>query len=71
MTGYLYVDRDRGLKEDRRETQGILDGGEAGKVPSDKLTLFLLRTKAERGSNEAWWPQVRFPNGNYGFAFAI
>ncbi len=69
--GYIYVDRDRGLKEARRETQGILSGGEANKVPDDRLTLFLLRTKPERGMNEAWWPQIRFPSGRYGFAFAI
>ncbi len=69
--GYVYVDRDRGLKEARRETQGILTGGEADQVPDDGLTLFLLRTKAERGMHEAWWPQIRFPNGRYGFAFAI
>src|SRR6266567_212287 len=35
--GYIYVDRDRGLKEARRETQGILSGGEANKVPDDRL----------------------------------
>jgi hypothetical protein len=70
-TGYVYVDRERGLKENRRETQGILDGGEVARVPKDKLTLFLLRTKAERGTKAAWWPQVRFPDGQYGFAFAI
>lgn len=69
--GYLYVDRDRGLKQERRETQGILEGGEAATVPSDKVTLFLLRTKAERGKEPAWWPQVRFPNGQYAFAFAV
>ena len=69
--GYVYVDRDRGLKEARRETQGILTGGEADQVPDDRLTLFLLRTKAERGMNQAWWPQIRFPRGRYGFAFAI
>ena len=70
-TGYVYIDRDRGLKESRRETQGILEGGEAGKVPQDKMTLFLLRTKAGGGNNAAWWPQVRFPAGNYAFAFAL
>jgi hypothetical protein len=69
--GYVYVDRERGLKENRRETQGILDGGEAAKVPDDKLTLFLLRTKADRGRKPAWWPQIRFPDGRYAFAFAI
>jgi hypothetical protein len=69
--GYLYVDRDRGLKEARRETQGILEGGETRKVPADKLTLFLLRTTSERGMQSAWWPQIRFPSGPYAFAFAI
>jgi hypothetical protein len=70
--GYVYVDRDRGLKESRRETRGILSGkGEADRVPDDRLTLFLLRTKAEKGMKEAWWPQIRFPKGQYGFAFAI
>jgi hypothetical protein len=70
-SGYLYVDRERGLKENRRETQGILDGGEAAKVPNDKISLFLLRTKAEKGRNAAWWPQIRFPDGRYAFAFAL
>jgi hypothetical protein len=69
--GYVYVDRERDLKESRRETQGILSGGEAAKVPGDKVTLFLLRTKAGPGRNAAWWPQVRFPDGRYAFAFAI
>jgi len=70
-TGYIYTDRERGLIENRRETQGILDGGEAAKVPDDKITLFLLRTKASRGKNAAWWPQIRFPDGRYAFAFAV
>lgn len=70
-TGYVYVDRERGLKENRRETQGILEGGEAERVPNDKVTLFLLRTKADRGKNPAWWPQIRFPDGRYAFAFAV
>ena len=70
-TGYLYVDRDRGLVGDRRETQGILTGGEFNRVPTDKIAVFLLRTKAEPGKNPSWWPQVRFPSGNYAFAFAV
>lgn len=69
--GYIYVDRDRGLKKRRRETQGILDGGEAKKTPDDKLTLFMLRTMSEGVIHSAWWPQIRFPKGRYGFAFAI
>ena len=70
-TGYVYVDRERGLMENRRETQGILDSGEAERVPSNKITLFLLRTEATRGHNQAWWPQIRFPGGRYAFAFAV
>jgi hypothetical protein len=42
-TGYVFVDRERDLKESRRETQGILSGGETATVPNDKITLFLLR----------------------------
>jgi hypothetical protein len=70
-TGFIYVDRNRGLKERRRETQGILAGGEAARVPGTKVTLFLLRTTADRGKSPAWWPQVRFPAGRYAFAFAL
>jgi hypothetical protein len=70
-SGYVYVDRDRDLKESRRETQGILSGGEAGTVPSDHVTVFMMRTRA-RGSHQAvWWPQIRFPTGRYALAFAI
>jgi Z1 domain len=70
-TAYVYTDRGRGLKESRLETQGILTGGEAGSVPNDKTTLFLLRTKAEGGQHSVWWPQIRFPDGQYAFAFAV
>ncbi len=70
-TGYVFIDRERDLKEKRRETQGILSGGETGEVPNDKIALFLLRTKASRGNNAAWWPQIRFPDGRYAFAFAV
>lgn len=70
-TGYVYVARDRGLVESRRETQGILDGGEQARVPADKITLFLLRTSKDATSQPVWWPQMRFPAGRYAFAFAI
>ena len=69
--GYVYVDRDRGLKESRHETQGILTGGEASDVPNDKVTLFLLRTTPGATRRAAWWPQIRFPDGRYAFAFAV
>lgn len=70
-TGYVYVDRGRGLRENRHENQGILTGGEAGTVPDDKVTLFMLRTKPDRGDHAAWWPQIRFSSGRYAFAFAV
>jgi hypothetical protein len=70
-TGFVYVDRERGLDANRGETQGILTGGEAGTVPNDKITLFLLRTAAKGKRNPAWWPQIRFPDGRYAFAFAV
>lgn len=70
-TGLVYVDRDRGLDANRRETQGILEGGEAGKVPGDKMTLFLLRTAGHGSEHDGWWPQIRFPVGRYAFAFAV
>jgi hypothetical protein len=70
-TGYVYVDRERGLEQARRETQGIIEGGEYKNAPDDKISLFLLRTKAGRGKSASWWPQVRFPDGRYAFAFAI
>lgn len=68
---YVYVDRERGLREPRPDNRGILTGGEADIVPTDRPTLFLLRIRSEAGSHEVWWPQVRFPDGSYAFAFAI
>ncbi len=70
-TGYVYVDRERGGLAKRRENQGILTGHEGEQVPEDKIALFLLRTKASRGTNASWWPQIRFPDGRYAFAFAV
>jgi hypothetical protein len=72
-TGYVYVDRDRDLDAKRRETAGILAGGEFSSVPGNKIAVYMhmLRTKTVRGNNASWWPQIRFPDGNYAFAFAI
>jgi hypothetical protein len=70
-TGYVWVDRDRELEAHRRETAGILAGGEFTNVPRDKIALYILRTKANRQKNAAWWPQIRFPDGRYAFAFAV
>lgn len=69
--GYVYVDRDRDLRERRRETQGVLTGGEALTVPNDRLTVFMIRTKAYGKHQASWWPQIRFPSGRYALAFAI
>jgi len=70
-TGFVYIDRNRGLEEGRRETAGILQGGEFNELPQDRIGLFLLRTKESQGKLPAWWPQIRFPDGNYAFAFAV
>jgi len=70
-TGYVWVDRDRDLDAKRRETAGVLAGGEFTSVPLDKIALYILRTKANRQKNSAWWPQIRFPDGRYAFAFAV
>lgn len=70
-TGYVYVDRDRDLREPRRETQGLLTGGEVRTVPDDRVTVFMMRTKAYGKHQSVWWPQIRFPSGRYALAFAI
>jgi hypothetical protein len=70
-TGYVYVDRDRDLDASRRETAGVLTGDEYKNVPLNKIVLYILRTKASRRNYAAWWPQIRFPDGRYAFAFAI
>ena len=70
-TGYVYVDRDRGVDADRRETAGILEGGEYLAVPGDKVALYMLRMKAKGTRKAAWWPQICFPDGRYAFAFSI
>jgi hypothetical protein len=71
QTGFVYVDRDRELDATRRETAGVLTGGERHKVPADKIALFILRTTGRRGETPSWWPQIRFPDGRYAFAFAV
>ena len=69
--GYVYVDRDRDLQQSRRETQGILTGGEVSKVPGDRIAVFMIRTKAYGEKHPVWWPQIRFPSGRYAIAFSM
>ena len=67
---YLVVKRGRFLNEPRRETQGILSGGEDGLAPRDSVALFLYRqNENQKGECAVWWPQLRFADGNYALAF--
>ena len=68
---YLVIRRNRALAATRDETQGILSGGEERLAPTDRPTLFLYRVNAIPGKGACWWPQLRFPNGNYVFSFAL
>lgn len=68
---YIRVQRDRGLEEPRRETQGFYSGGEDKRVPADAVTLFMFKLKRSAKGEPAWLPQVRFPEGNYAIAFSF
>ena len=68
---YLVVRRGRALQEARRETQGILTGGEEALAPKDAPTLFIYRQNPTGNEVAAWWPQLRFPAGNYVLAFSF
>jgi len=70
---YLVVRRGRNLMAVRRETQGILDSGEDKLAPKDAPTLFIYRQNEIPGKREiaVWWPQIRFPEGNYALAFSF
>ena len=69
---YLRVRRGRDLNEPRkRETQGFLTGGEEALVPKDAPTLFIYRLNKSARGVEVWWPQLRFPEGNYVLAFSF
>jgi hypothetical protein len=68
---YIVIRRGRKLKEARRETRGILTGGEESLAPRDAPTLFMYRQDAYDGEIEIWWPQLRFPEGNYVLAFSF
>lgn len=70
---YVVVRRGRDLREPRRETQGILSGGEEALAPKDAPALFIYKLSEIPGRAEiaAWWPQLRFPEGNYVLAFSF
>lgn len=69
---FLVVRRGRALNEPRRETQGILSGGEESLAPRNAPTLFAYRQNANaRGEAAVWWPQIRFPDGSYWFTFSF
>jgi Z1 domain len=70
---YIVVRKNRDLKEPRRETRGILSGGEEALAPKDAPTLFIYRQNEvpAKGESAVWWPQLRFPEGNYVMAFSF
>lgn len=68
---HLVVKRGRDLTKSRSERAGIISGGEEKLAPSDAPTLFLYRMNRHGKDLEAWWPQLRFPAGNYILAFSF
>jgi hypothetical protein len=69
---YLVVKRNRDLKAVRTERNGIIQSSEAVLAPADAPALFMYRANATAdGEEEVWWPQLRFPDGNYVLAFSF
>jgi len=68
---WLIIQRGRRLRQPRRETQGIHDSGEDAQAPRDIPTVFMYRQDAYAAEAEVWWPQLRFPDGNYVLAFSF
>jgi hypothetical protein len=68
---YLVVKRGRSLTKARSERQGIISGGEENLAPQDAPTLFFYRMDKNGKELEVWWPQLRFPDGNYILAFSF
>lgn len=69
---YLVIKRDRDLKAVRTERHGIIQSSEAVLAPTDAPTLFMYRANATpEGEAEVWWPQLRFPKGDYVLAFSF
>ena len=61
----VVVKRGRNLTKARSEREGIISGGEESLAPNDAPTLFLYRMDKNGHELEVWWPQLRFPDGNY------
>ena len=68
---YIVVRRGRKLKTPRRETALIISGGEDKLAPADAPALFMYRQDAVGNEIDIWWPQLRFPEGNYVLAFSF
>jgi hypothetical protein len=68
---HLVVKRGRDLKTARSERAGIISGGEDKLAPKNAPTLFLYRMNPNGKELDAWWPQLRFPAGNYILAFSF
>lgn len=68
---YLVVKRGRNLTKARSEREGVISGGEENLAPKDAPTLFLYRMDKNGQEHEVWWPQLRFPDGNYIMAFSF
>jgi hypothetical protein len=67
----LVVRRGRDLRQPRSERAGIISGGEGDLAPATAVTLFMYRMNKNGSELEAWWPQLRFPSGNYILAFSF
>ena len=72
---YLVVKRQRNLVGTRGERKGIISAGSGGDenalAPKDAPALFFYRQNANQTEEEVWWPQIRFPSGNYIIAFSF
>lgn len=68
---HLVVKRGRDLRKPRSERAGIISGDEGNLAPKNAPTLFLYRMNAYGKELEVWWPQLRFPAGNYILAFSF
>lgn len=68
---HLVVKRRRDLKKARSERAGIISGDEGKLAPKNAPTLFLYRMNKNVKELEVWWPQLRFPAGNYILAFSF